>query len=92
MPAAAVAGALARRSASRGDVGAQLERGLEAVLGRVVLEGVEPVDRDAAAHEVEMGGGSRRVAALLAAWAIARDGAPAAVAPRRVKRSSWSPK
>src|SRR5205814_10039367 len=54
--AAPVARALAGRAGlDLGDVGAQLERRLEAPRRRVLAEGVEAVDRDAAAHEIEMG-------------------------------------
>ena len=42
-----------------GDVGAQLERRLEVVAGRVALEGIEAVDGDPAAHEVEVRLGRR---------------------------------
>ena len=83
--APAVAGALPRRDRlDLGDVGVQLERGLEAVVGRVALERVEAVDRDAGAHEVEV---RRRVAqrrgAVGGVQQRARDGARAAARPRR---------
>src|ERR671923_135834 len=56
--AAPVSGALARgRRLDGGDVGPQVERGLEPLLGGVALERVQAVDGHAAAHEVEVGGG-----------------------------------
>ena len=59
-PAAAVADALAPlEAAQRRHPGVQRQRRLEAVRRRVRLERVEPVDRDAAAHHVEV---RRRVA------------------------------
>jgi len=54
-PAAAVAGAVARLElADGGDVGLEVQRGLESARGGILLERVHAVDGDAAAHHVEV--------------------------------------
>ena len=87
-----VAGALPRLAAlDLGQVGAQLQRGLQPLLGRVALERVEAVDRDAAADHVQARG--RLGAASPRSWRRARARRDATRARRRahaVKRSNCS--